>query len=136
MVLNIDRLYIGLYEKEKVGRVFMYCFEEDFESKRNYAATFMRCDGNCTVDLSTVSFGYAIVVVNFIYNVIKEMVNLGGGLYLENTYELSFGSVDTTLEQLKRGRLRFRGIAFNYTEMNWDRDLPPIPLLAPTSLPL
>jgi hypothetical protein len=133
MVLGIDRLYVGLYEKTKVGRVFAYAFEEDFESAYSYAVAFMQCGGDCMIDLRTASLGYAIAVVNFIYNVIREMANLGGGLYLENTYELSL-SAETTFEQWKRRRLGFQGIVSSYTEMDWDRDLPPIPLLAISSL--
>jgi hypothetical protein len=133
MVLGIDRLYIGLYEKKKVGRVFAHAFDEDFADDRSYATTYTYCSSNCMFDLRTTSFGYAIAVVNFIYNVIRETANLGGGLYLENTYELSF-SAETTFEQWKWRRLGFQGVASSYTEMNWDRDLPPIPLLAITSL--
>ncbi len=133
MVFSINRLYIGLYEKKKVGRVFAHAFDVDFADDRSYATTYIYCSSNCMFDLRTTSFGYAIAVVNFIYNVIKEMGNHGSGLYLEDMYELSF-SAETTSEQRKRRRLGFQGTASSYTEMNWDRDLPPILLLAITSL--
>jgi hypothetical protein len=133
MVFGINRLYIGLYEKKKVGRVFAHAFDEVFADDRNYATTYTYCSSNCMFDLRTTSFGYAIAVVNFIYNVIKEMDNHGSWLYLEDMYELSF-SAKTTSEQRKRRRLGFQGTASSYTEMSWDRDLPPILLLAITSL--
>jgi len=133
MVLDIDWLYAGLYEKKKVVKVFAYVFGEDFANDRSYARALMHCSGDCKIDLRTASFVYAIAVVNFIYNDIRETANLGG-LHVVPKGSIWEIRISSTFERWKRRWLGSLGIASTYTEMRWDWFLPPILLLAITSL--
>jgi len=136
MVLGIDT--VGLYGKGKVERFSARSFNESITDDYSYVITYIDYGGYYLLKLYTASFVYAFAVVNFIYNEIRETTNEGSWLYFENAYKLSL-SAETTFEQRKRGQLVFKGVVpfyteTEYTEMEWDRYLPPIPLLAITSL--